>query len=71
MRRTAQIIPISVQGSQDFRWEWRSHDGKEKSAESFVYYHQCVEDARQAGFDVDLSGAQARNVDGSTRDKLS
>jgi hypothetical protein len=70
-KRSAKIVPISVKGSQDFRWEWRSHDGKDKSAASFVYYHDCVEDARQAGFEVELSGTEAKNLDGSSRDKLS
>jgi hypothetical protein len=71
MRRTAQIVPVSVQGSPDFRWEWRSQDGRDKSAASFVYYHECVEDARHAGFDVELGGSQAKNVDGSARGTLS
>ena len=69
-KRTAQIVPISAKGSKDFRWEWRSHDGKTKSATSFVYYHECVEDARGAGFEVELSGTEAKNLDGSARDKL-
>jgi hypothetical protein len=63
--KTAQIVSVGSADAQGFRWAWRSSDGKKKSATNFAYFYECVEDARAAGYTVELSGTIPRNVDGS------
>jgi hypothetical protein len=67
MNRTALIFSIPTSDSHGFRWQWRSADGKHKSGSTFAYYHDCVEDARKAGYDVPLAGTEAKNIDGTDR----
>jgi hypothetical protein len=69
MKRTAHIISIPTSGVNGFQWQWRSEDGKQ-SGSSFEYYHECVENAREAGYEVHLQGSAAKNMDGSDRGKL-
>ena len=69
VKRTAHIVSVKAGAPNGFRWRWTSDDGT-KSTTSFEYYYECVADARDAGYDVPLRGAGARNVDGSDRQKL-
>ena len=51
----AHIYSISAETEPGYVWKWRN--GKEQSKRSFVYYYDCVNDARQHGHDVELSRA--------------
>ena len=64
MAKTAQIYSVRTPDAQGFCWAWRGSDGKQQSPENFVYFYECVEDARRAGYSVVLGGASAKGVDG-------
>ena len=64
----AQIVSVGSGDAHGYGWTWRSADGKRKSSTNFAYYYECVEDARSAGYTVELAGSITRNVDGSARD---
>lgn len=68
--KTAQIFSISSAEAHGFRWAWRSSDASEQSRVDFIYFYECVEDARAAGYSVELSGTSAKTVDGRGRHGL-
>ena len=65
--KTAVIISVPVTAAPGYAWKWRSPDGKQQSPSTFVYFYDCVEDARRAGFGVRLTDTSAKAIDGSTR----
>jgi hypothetical protein len=62
--RTAEIFSVITPEEYGFRWAWRSSDGTQQSPAKFVYFYECVEDARRAGYSVELTGTRAKTVDG-------
>ena len=64
MAKTAQIFSVRTSDANGFRWAWRSSPPKRESSSSFVYFYECVQDARAAGYAVELSGDHATTVDG-------
>jgi hypothetical protein len=49
-----------------FVWKWRASNGKQQSASTFVYFYDCVENARCAGYAVELDVALPKTPDGSS-----
>ena len=50
--KTAIIFSVPTKTcAAGFCWRWRSADGKAASAEWFVYYYECLADARANGYD--------------------
>ena len=64
MANTAQISSVRTANPQGFQWMWRSMDGDQQSPNTFAYFYECVEDARRAGFTVDLAGKFGQALDG-------
>ena len=50
-----QLFPVPHGNKSEFRWEWRANDNSQRSEQSFERYHDCMEDARRHGFEVQLS----------------
>jgi hypothetical protein len=69
--KTAVVFAVDAGTDQGFVWKWRAADNKEQSAATFTYFYECVNDARQAGYTVELSGTSAKAVDGSDHRGLS
>ena len=67
---TAVVYSVKVATNAGFVWKWRSSDKKKQSSSTFVYFYECVEDARGAGYTVELSGTSAKTVDGSKHQGL-
>ena len=70
MAKIAKIVSVRSGDAQGFCWQWQSADGKHRAAAKHGYYYECVEDARKAGYDVELTGTFAKSVDGSDRHGL-
>ncbi len=52
MTTSWQILPVSDKSS-DFRWVWeetKNGNVVARSATSFQYYNECVEDAQKRGY---------------------
>jgi hypothetical protein len=65
--KTAQIFSVRTGGVHGFRWVWRSSGGTQHSTCDFLYFYECVEDARRAGYSIELPGTRARTIDGRDR----
>jgi hypothetical protein len=52
-----QLFPVPSANKQEFKWEWRAKDNSRRSSHSFERFHDCMEDARQHGFEVELQQA--------------
>ena len=59
--KLAQIFTTRGAGT-DFEWKWRSADGKHESTQSFPYYFECFEDARQQGYTAKFEGSPTINA---------
>ena len=66
--KTAVIFSIPAATAAGYAWKWRASAGKHHSASTFIYYYECVENARSAGYAVDLAGRAAMTVEGRARD---
>jgi len=53
VKRTAQLFPVQSSEAAGFRWKWRAVDGSKESTANFIYFFDCAEDARRAGYSVD------------------
>jgi hypothetical protein len=54
MTKMAHVFPVRTADAHCFAWRWRGSDGAREASSSFVYFYDCVEDARRAGYAVDL-----------------
>ena len=59
-----QLFPVSSGDSKEFRWEWRANDNSRRSSQSFERFHDCMEDARRNGFEVELQQAVGETAPG-------
>ena len=50
--KRAVIFSIPMTTSPGYCWRWRSLDGKTDSMEPFVYYYDCLANARANGYAV-------------------
>jgi hypothetical protein len=62
--KTAKIVSVRSSDAHGFHWIWRSRDNAQRSATTFVYFYECVQDARRAGFAVELPNHPLNPVDG-------
>lgn len=62
--KPAIIFSIPLTTSPGYCWRWRSADGKTDSKEHFVYYYECLVDAKANGYSVQLVGAHGDTAPG-------
>lgn len=62
--KKAEICPVDSTSEVGYAWEWRCLGGKTKSAGVFQTYFECLEDARKAGYEVELTRAQGMTAPG-------
>jgi hypothetical protein len=51
---TAQIYSIPIKSASGFGWKWRSAEGETVSRQWFIFYYDCLSDARRRGYHVEL-----------------
>ena len=49
--RPCEIYPVGTQYGHGYVWEWASMDGDAKSRQSFDLFFECLEDARNHGYE--------------------
>jgi hypothetical protein len=64
MMKPAVIFSIPMTTTTGYCWRWRAVDGKNDSADSFVYYYDCVTNARANGYDVEPTRARGDKAPG-------
>ena len=57
--KIALISSVRVAGVHSFGWKWRAEDGKAESAETFMYFYDCCENARKRGYECRFAGAES------------
>ena len=62
--KPAIIFSIPAKTSPGYCWRWRSADGKTDSKGAFVYYHDCLADARVHGHAVEPAVAHGDTAPG-------
>jgi hypothetical protein len=60
MSKSAQLIAVQSSDPAGFRWKWRSPDDGNQSKTTFVYFFDCLQDARNAGYAVEMKPSLAR-----------
>ena len=56
--KRAVIHSVRVAGSHAFGWKWRSEDGSSASADAYVYFYDCIQSAKKAGYECRFGGDQ-------------
>jgi hypothetical protein len=62
--KAAEIYSIPIKTEPGFAWKWRSRDGTTVCAECFLYYHDCLVNARRKGYHVELKSPYGANRPG-------
>lgn len=62
--KTAMICAISTPDAPGYVWKWTCTSDRRQSASSFSYYYDCVTDARQHGYEVELTRAHGEMAPG-------
>lgn len=62
--KPAVIFSIPSITSPGYCWRWRSVDGKTDSESQFVYYHDCLADAKAKGYSVRFEAARGNTAPG-------
>jgi hypothetical protein len=57
--KIALIHSVRVGGVHAFGWRWRAQDGVAESADTFMYFHDCCENARRKGYQCQFDGVAA------------
>lgn len=56
--KIAVVFSVPAAGAVGFCWKWRASDGAKQSHSAFAYFYECVQNARAAGYTVDLGSAR-------------
>jgi hypothetical protein len=67
--KKAQVYSVSIAGEASFAWKWRSADGARHSPGAFVYFFDCVQDAKKSGYAVDMVPARGSSAPGNSDGK--
>lgn len=54
MVRKCRMYPVPLPREEQFAWEWKAEDGDEASGRAFRFFYECMQDAHNRGFDVDI-----------------
>ena len=55
--KTATIYAVGQGGDAGYAWKWRCDKKNASSAKTFAYYYDCLSDAREHGYAVELAPA--------------
>jgi hypothetical protein len=68
----SKAVVFSVPASQanGYVWRWRSADSNVDSERAFSLYYDCVTDARERGYEVELARAIGITAPGGERHRL-
>ena len=66
--KKAHIFWVSASPQPGYAWKWRV--GEKQSKQSFDYYFDCISDARERGYEVELSHAVGATAPGGATYRL-
>jgi hypothetical protein len=62
--KKAEIYATAAGGTPGYVWNWRCRETGAGSATSFPLYFDCVADAREKGYEVELTQASGLSAPG-------
>ena len=62
--KTAEIYPVPAGESPGYAWKWRATGQKVTAENTFRFYFDCVTDAREHGYTVELTYAHGETAPG-------
>jgi hypothetical protein len=62
--KKAHIYSVPSKTPQGYAWKWRAATGKRVSAKSYAFYFDCLDDARDGGYEVALTYAMGATAPG-------
>jgi hypothetical protein len=62
--KTAEIYATAAGEGSGYIWYWRCRESKVTSAKGFPLYFECVVDAREQGYEVELTHARGTSAPG-------
>ena len=62
--KTAEIVAVAAADAAGYVWQWRCLESNATSERSFPLYFDCVVDARQHGYEVELARARGNSAPG-------
>ena len=65
--KRAQIYNAPAASGSGHSWHWRALQGADASTRAFELYHDCLTDARQHGYEVELTYATGLSAPGGKR----
>ena len=68
--KKAKIVSVPAPSDSGYVWKWQDCDGTTASAQTFDRYFDCVSDARNRGYDVELPQAAGDKAPGGADFKL-
>ena len=60
--KIAEIYSIPIRSRSGFGWKWRSADGQVVSRDWFIYFYDCLSDARKRGYHVELKSRRVSDT---------
>ena len=65
--KKAVMFSVACSHQNGYMWRWRCSDSHDASAEAFAFYHDCLRDAQDRGYDVELTHATGITAPGGER----
>jgi hypothetical protein len=69
-KEKAHIYSVPSETPSGYAWKWAAAAGTEQPAKVFPYYFDCLGDARDRGYDVELTYAVGATAPGGAVHKL-
>lgn len=66
----ADIVPIPAGHAHGYVWKWRCAESKAESKTAFTLYYDCLTDARNEGYEVELTHAQGLTAPGGAQHNM-
>jgi hypothetical protein len=67
--KKAEIYAVSSSGDAGYAWKWRCAVDRTQCRDAFLLYYDCVADARNYGYEVELTRAQGLSAPGGLRSR--
>ena len=61
----AEVYSVPIRGTDRFEWRWRALGARHASSRCFMFYFDCLEDARLNGYQVQLDHARGVTAPGA------
>jgi hypothetical protein len=68
--KTAEISAVPSGDVTGYAWRWTCSADKTSSATAFTFYYDCVSDAREHGYTVELTRAHGATAPGGVSYRL-